>query len=130
MLTSEQQREMVDRLRSHGVDKYVELPQIAVMGDTSSGKSSVLSCISGIQFPSSDKLCTRCPTQLQLKPAEKFEGTVFIQRYESGRAEGKGEKRKEERSIASLEEVTAVIEEMTGKQLISNCTMSHPRNHM
>ncbi|TPX72478.1 hypothetical protein CcCBS67573_g05852 [Chytriomyces confervae] len=48
------QRNLIDRLRSIGLDKYIELPQIAVMGDTSSGKSSVLSAISGIEFPSSD----------------------------------------------------------------------------
>ncbi|KAI9349172.1 interferon-induced GTP-binding protein Mx [Obelidium mucronatum] len=72
------QRGLIDRLRSLGLDKYVELPQIATMGDTSSGKSSVLSAISGIQFPSNSELTTRCPTQLALdiNYAPAFHGTV------------------------------------------------------
>jgi interferon-induced GTP-binding protein Mx1 len=51
------------------------------MGDTSSGKSSVLSALSGIVFPSSDKLTTRCPTELILSHADKFSGSVYLQRY-------------------------------------------------
>ena len=49
-----ERRLLVDRLREVGLDDYVELPQIAVMGDTSCGKSSLLSTISGVTFPSSD----------------------------------------------------------------------------
>lgn len=32
----------LDKLREYGVDKYIELPQLIVVGDQSSGKSSVL----------------------------------------------------------------------------------------
>ncbi|KAI8828950.1 hypothetical protein BJ741DRAFT_699576 [Chytriomyces cf. hyalinus JEL632] len=45
------------------------------MGDTSIGKSSVLFAISGIEFPSSDTLTTRSPTQIVLSEADKFSGT-------------------------------------------------------
>lgn len=55
---------------------------MTVMGDTSSGKSSVLSALSGIEFPSSEKLTTRCPTQLILSDAETFSGTIRLRRYE------------------------------------------------
>ena len=40
---------------------------IAVMGDTSSGKSSLLSSISMIELPSATKLTTRCPIMLQMQ---------------------------------------------------------------
>ena len=40
--------DIVDQLRSIGVEKDFPTPQIAVMGDQSSGKSSVLESISGI----------------------------------------------------------------------------------
>ena len=43
----------LDKLREHNVDKYVELPQIVVVGDQSSGKSSVLEAISELPFPRS-----------------------------------------------------------------------------
>ncbi|KAG3089312.1 hypothetical protein PI124_g10231 [Phytophthora idaei] len=41
--TCEEERKLIDQLRDVGLDRYIELPQIAVMGDTSSGKSSLLS---------------------------------------------------------------------------------------
>ena len=65
-------------LRSLVGDK-VALPQIVVTGDTSCGKSSVLSGISGFELPSSDKLCTRCPIQLRLSRTETFKCTMSLQ---------------------------------------------------
>ena len=58
--------DLVDELRSMGVDKDVPIPQIAVMGDQSSGKSSVLEALSGISFPRGTGLVTRCPTQVNM----------------------------------------------------------------
>lgn len=57
----------VDKLRHHlnGVD--IELPAIVVVGDQSSGKSSVLESISGIALPRGGNLVTRCPLQLGLR---------------------------------------------------------------
>jgi len=121
-LENDRQRELINLLRSHGVDKHVELPQIAVMGDTSSGKSSVLSALSGIQFPSSDRLCTRCPTQLQLKNASIFRGSVYIQRYESNKntssngninSNNQPSSVPQTKQIFSLVEITRAIQEMT-----------------
>ncbi|KDO24840.1 hypothetical protein SPRG_09673 [Saprolegnia parasitica CBS 223.65] len=77
------------------------------MGDTSSGKSSVLSAISGISFPSSDVLTTRCPTQLILTHASTFAGSVRLLRYQSSAADTSPKK------IETLDDVTAAIEEFT-----------------
>lgn len=60
-------------------DDYIDLPMIAVMGDTSSGKSSLLSNISLVELPSRDSLTTRCPIRLQMKSAESKEATVRVQ---------------------------------------------------
>ncbi|KAI0534900.1 P-loop containing nucleoside triphosphate hydrolase protein [Xylaria digitata] len=57
----------IDTLRSQGIDRYVDLPQIIVCGDQSSGKSSVLEAISGLSFPTKDNLCTRFATELILR---------------------------------------------------------------
>lgn len=59
--------DIVDKLRSQGLGKYVDLPEIIVCGDQSAGKSSVLEAISGMSFPTKDNLCTRFPTELVLR---------------------------------------------------------------
>ncbi|KAH6856208.1 P-loop containing nucleoside triphosphate hydrolase protein [Chaetomium sp. MPI-CAGE-AT-0009] len=59
--------DVIDRLRSQGLSRYVDLPQIIVCGDQSSGKSSALEAISGMSFPAKDNLCTRFATELILR---------------------------------------------------------------
>ncbi|OHF03213.1 dynamin family protein [Colletotrichum orchidophilum] len=56
-----------DKLSSLGLGKIVNLPQIIVVGDQSSGKSSVLEAISHVKFPVSSGLCTRFATELVLR---------------------------------------------------------------
>jgi len=68
----------LDKLREHGVDKYVELPQIVVVGDQSSGKSSVLEAISELPFPRSSIRCTRFATQIKLRHAPESSMRVSI----------------------------------------------------
>lgn len=68
----------VDTLRGNNLGKYVEIPQIVVVGDQSSGKSSVLSAISQVQFPARGNICTRFATELSLRVADepKLEATI------------------------------------------------------
>jgi ABC-type thiamine transport system ATPase subunit len=63
---------------STNMSKYVNLPMIAVMGNTSSGKSSLLSSISMVEFPSSSELTTHCPIVLQMRCSEEQVATVGI----------------------------------------------------
>jgi hypothetical protein len=58
---------IIDSLRPQGISRFVDLPQIIVCGDQSSGKSSVLEAISGMLFPTKDNLCTRFATELILR---------------------------------------------------------------
>lgn len=41
---------VIDELRDVGLQKYIKLPRIAVVGSQSSGKSSLLEAIVGIDF--------------------------------------------------------------------------------
>lgn len=59
--------DIIDKLRSQGCSRYIDLPEIIVCGDQSAGKSSVLEAISGMSFPTKDNLCTRFPTELVLR---------------------------------------------------------------
>ncbi|KAL7916618.1 hypothetical protein GGI35DRAFT_473886 [Trichoderma velutinum] len=61
----------------------VDLPQIIVVGDQCSGKSSVLEAISRVHFPVSDGICTRFPTELVLRRA-LMESTDLRIRYANG----------------------------------------------
>ena len=68
----------IDKLRSHGISQYVNLPQLIVCGDQSSGKSSVLEAISGLNFPTKDNLCTRFATEVILRHAPEARVAVKI----------------------------------------------------
>jgi ABC-type cobalamin/Fe3+-siderophores transport system ATPase subunit len=47
--------------------------QLVVVGDQSSGKSSVLQGITRLPFPVDDKLCTRFPTEVSLRRSSGVE---------------------------------------------------------
>ena len=72
-------KEWIDEWTRLGLSKYgVSLPMICVLGDTSSGKSSVLSSLIGIELPSASTLTTKCPVLIQLlKGSER--ATVDVQ---------------------------------------------------
>ncbi|KAJ8491637.1 hypothetical protein OPV22_013358 [Ensete ventricosum] len=58
----------VDRLRHLNVmQEGIELPTIVVVGDQSSGKSSVLESIAGISLPRGQGICTRVPLIMRLQ---------------------------------------------------------------
>ncbi|XP_056610040.1 interferon-induced GTP-binding protein Mx-like isoform X6 [Triplophysa dalaica] len=59
--------DLVDSLRELGIEKDLNLPAIAVIGDQSSGKSSVLEALSGVALPRGTGIVTRCPLVLKLK---------------------------------------------------------------
>lgn len=59
--------DVIDKLRSRGISRYIDLPQIIVCGDQSSGKSSAMEAISGLSFPTKDILCTRFATEVILR---------------------------------------------------------------
>ena len=58
---------LIDQLRDCGVQDYIKLPRIASLGTQSSGKSSVLESIVGLDFlPRGDGVVTRRPLELRL----------------------------------------------------------------
>ncbi|RYP10249.1 hypothetical protein DL764_000741 [Monosporascus ibericus] len=67
----------VDRLREL-IGTRVSLPQLVVVGDQSSGKSSVLEGLTGFAFPRAAELCTRYATQITCRRETEESITVSI----------------------------------------------------
>ena len=58
---------LIDQLRDCGINEYIELPRICTLGTQSSGKSSVLETIVGLDFlPRGNGIVTRRPLELRL----------------------------------------------------------------
>ncbi|EMD86682.1 hypothetical protein COCHEDRAFT_1023891 [Bipolaris maydis C5] len=70
--------DIVDKLRRTGLSSIVELPQLVVCGDQSSGKSSVLEAITEIPFPRKENLCTRFATEIILRRSASSTSTITI----------------------------------------------------
>uniref|UniRef100_A0A3P9DLF0 Interferon-induced GTP-binding protein Mx n=1 Tax=Maylandia zebra TaxID=106582 RepID=A0A3P9DLF0_9CICH len=76
--------DLIDKLRSLGVEKDLALPAIAVIGDQSSGKSSVLEALSGVALPRGVGIVTRCPLELKMtrkKKGEAWYGKISYRDY-------------------------------------------------
>ncbi|KAL8403586.1 hypothetical protein RB594_008734 [Gaeumannomyces avenae] len=67
----------IDRLREL-IGNKISLPQFVVVGDQSSGKSSVLEGITGFAFPRDAELCTRYATQITCRREDYESVTVTI----------------------------------------------------
>lgn len=71
-------RLFIDFIQREGCGLGIQVPQIAVMGDTSSGKSSLLSAISNIELPSSADITTRCPTSIHMEKSDNWSCSLRI----------------------------------------------------
>ncbi|KAF2806327.1 vacuolar sorting protein VPS1, dynamin [Mytilinidion resinicola] len=70
--------EKIDKLFACNAGDYVDLPQLVVVGDQSSGKSSVLEGITGLPFPRDIGLCTRFATHITFRRSTETKITVSI----------------------------------------------------
>ncbi|KAK1808936.1 hypothetical protein LTR12_016699 [Friedmanniomyces endolithicus] len=70
---SMQRLEQISSLRARGISNSIDLPQLAVCGDQSSGKSSTLEGLTNIPFPRADRVCTKFPTEVSLEHSEEQE---------------------------------------------------------
>ncbi|KAK4862607.1 hypothetical protein LT330_002740 [Penicillium expansum] len=61
--------EKIDKLFACNVGEHINLPQLVVVGDQSSGKSSVLEGLTKLKFPRNSGLCTRFATQIIFRRA-------------------------------------------------------------
>ncbi|KAJ7871922.1 P-loop containing nucleoside triphosphate hydrolase protein [Mycena leptocephala] len=71
---------LMSRLRSVGAQTELDLPRIAVIGNQSAGKSSVVEAISGIKVPRESGTCTRCPFECRMATAPDWSCRISIRR--------------------------------------------------
>ncbi|KMZ60603.1 Dynamin-related protein 4C [Zostera marina] len=72
----------VDRLRQLNVmQEGINLPTIVVVGDQSSGKSSVLESLAGINLPRGQGICTRVPLVMRLQNDSKRAEPELVLEY-------------------------------------------------
>ncbi|KAJ7742281.1 P-loop containing nucleoside triphosphate hydrolase protein [Mycena metata] len=71
---------LISRLRSVGAQTELDLPRIAVIGNQSAGKSSVVEAISGIKVPRESGTCTRCPFECRMSSAPEWSCRISIRR--------------------------------------------------
>lgn len=89
-----QRLEIIDKLHALRIDQYVDLPMVSrahslvidvadkkklvVVGDQSSGKSSVLEALTELPFPRDSTLCTRFPTHIVFRrdPTPRFLASI------------------------------------------------------
>lgn len=96
---------LIDKLRDFNLDDYISLPRIAVLGEQSAGKSSLLESIAGLTFlPRGTGIVTRRPLELRMirKAVEK---PFFMFPKDLG-----------EKKIFDAAEATRIIEELTDKE--------------
>lgn len=102
--------DVIDQLRSQGINRYIPLPQLIVCGDQSSGKSSVLEAVSGVQFPTKDHLCTRFATELILRRDREENVKVTIMPGAERTDIEKKRLHKFQASMVSTDEIPAIID--------------------
>jgi hypothetical protein len=115
-LQSDDQRkvmDIVDKLRRTGLQGVVELPQLVVCGDQSSGKSSVLEAITEIPFPRKENLCTRFATEIILRRDPSSTISITIN-PDKNRPKAQHAKLKSfNKSIKDFSQLPDIIEEAT-----------------
>ncbi|WPH03433.1 Hypothetical protein R9X50_00631300 [Acrodontium crateriforme] len=103
----------IDKLRQLGVGGILDLPQIIVCGDQSSGKSSVLNAVSTLQFPTKDGLCTRFATEVIMRPGNPEHIVVSIVPGADRSHDEKSALAAFRRSDVSMDEIESIIEKAT-----------------
>ena len=131
-------KEWIDKWTTSGLSNYVSLPMICVLGDTSSGKSSVLSSLVGLELPSASTLTTKCPVLVQMKHVSrnnnKPRATVSIQWHRRSTTSQRESPRKHKRSIEKkMARIEKQVEEMKAhhvqQQPVQQQTLQESNHH-
>jgi GTPase SAR1 family protein len=62
-----------------GVQHWVQLPELVLVGDQSAGKSSLMGALAEIHLPRSAGCCTRCPAYIKTAEADRWTCKISLQ---------------------------------------------------
>ncbi|KAI9669048.1 MAG: hypothetical protein M1831_000640 [Alyxoria varia] len=113
-LQTDEQRLVLDTvagIRKCGLESILDLPQICVCGDQSSGKSSVLEALTEIPFPRADNLCTRFATEIILKREAQESLTIKVIPDNSRKNSQKDDTCQFDETITDFSQLPHLIEE-------------------
>jgi GTPase SAR1 family protein len=102
---------IVNALRRAGCEEVVALPRVVVIGNQSSGKSSLIEAICQIKLSRANGTCTRCPLEIQLSTSNdsKWSGKIWL-KMEVRSESGDGELRQQLfTSVSNREEVPLAL---------------------
>lgn len=104
---------LIDKLRDFNLQDYISLPRIAVLGEQSAGKSSLLESIAGLNFlPRGSGIVTRRPLELRMvRSSVSVPYFVFPKDFA-------------ERKFTDPDEVRSTIEHLTDKTAGGNKNIS------
>ena len=69
---------IIKALRDCGLEEVIKLPKIAVIGNQSAGKSSLIEAISRVKLPRASGTCTRCPMEVVLTSGQTWHCKVSL----------------------------------------------------
>ncbi|KAF8928845.1 hypothetical protein BGZ47_001406 [Haplosporangium gracile] len=72
----------INRIQNHGLTHKLSIPKLVIIGDQSSGKSSVLEAITKLTFPRDKDMCTRFAIQVNLRRNPALQEDVLSARIE------------------------------------------------
>ncbi|KAK3811478.1 MAG: P-loop containing nucleoside triphosphate hydrolase protein [Linnemannia elongata] len=72
----------INRIQNYGLPHKLSVPKMVIIGDQSSGKSSVLEALTKLSFPRDKDMCTRFATQVNLRRNPALDKDILSARIE------------------------------------------------
>ncbi|KAM0550571.1 hypothetical protein ACHAPJ_008829 [Fusarium lateritium] len=111
----------INKLQAWRSHKYLDIPQLVVVGEESAGKSSLLKSLTEIPFPISSECCTRFPIRVISRRTAQGTAESFSIRVERAphdvvglqRADPKADDYKLEGSVLTMSEFESALEDLS-----------------